>query len=149
MIFDNKSPKIISPYNIGLSIKNLDHSIWKFFENRLRMFADDMSIDSIYLQEVDFNNLFTDVEFNKPIPDENDLSFVNKYLYPIIFSDIKKNENSKLEFKTRYAFTLDISLATHSTKTGIRYGSVFLGRKPIFYYIFIDISEIIQIVKQQ
>lgn len=148
MLFENPKEKTISPYNIGLSLNQFDKGkISKFFNDVLVRFTSDLNTDISYLEELEFNLTFTDVEFNKAIPDDNDLSFINKYFYPIVFSEIKKTSTHKIDFKTRYTFTLDSSLTRYTSKSGIKYGELILGKKPVLFYIHIDIQKLIDLIK--
>jgi hypothetical protein len=150
MFYSNLTSKAISPFNVGLALSFNDQSkINIFLLEVLQRFTEDLNLDQSKLQEVKFEHLFTDKEFNNRKPDENEESFVNKYLYPIIFSDINKGQFNTIDFKIRYAFTFDKSITDKDTitKSGIKYGQIFLGKKPIMYYIYIDVQEIINIIK--
>lgn len=150
MLFKVTQRHIVSQYNIGLSTTHFDREQLNFyFNDLLTRFASDLSINPIYLEEIDFELMFTDVEFNDIVPDDVDLSFVNKYFYPIIFSDIKKNDIYKIDFKTKYAFTLDSSLVRYQSKSGVKYGEIVLGKKPVLYYIHTEIQPIIDILKSK
>ncbi len=149
MIFTNKNNDSISPFNVGLSLAQINSPpIDTYFKTKLSRFAQDLSLNSVFLEEILFQSIFTDVEFNKPIPDEKDLSFINKYFYPIVFNDIKKADNGRIEFKTKFAFTLDHSLTKQISASGIKYGELTLGKKPVLYYIFVDIQDILEILKE-
>lgn len=138
----------LSPYNFGLNVTTFDKDrVGEFFHYLLTTFVQDLHLNINFLEELDHNLLFTDLEFNKPVPDDSDLSFINKYLYPIIFSNIRKNEQSRIEFKTKYVFTLDRSLTKFSSKSGIRYGEIVLGKKPILYYLHVDSQSLIDFIK--
>jgi hypothetical protein len=148
MIFSNSRSNANSPYNLGLSLTLVDNSkIEALFRTKLVRFAGDLKLNWNDLQEIQFESVFTDVEFDKQIPDENELSFINKYFYPVIFSEIKKTGNSNVDFKVRFAFTLDSSLTNSVTNSGISFGVLLLGNQPVLYYIHVDIQEIIAVVK--
>lgn len=156
MIFDFTNLNIDSPFNIGLSMNGQNHKIVKdYFIKHFQTFCNDLHLNPTYFQEISFEFMFTDVEFNKHVPDENEESFINKTLYPKLFNDIKKmvfypskdREQLAWDFHTKFCFTLDKSLAPMQTNTGISYGTLNLGNKPVLYYIWIDTQTIINLIK--
>lgn len=148
MIFDFSHIRIDSSYNIGLSIKAAQHEIvGGYFRSLLLQFCNDLSLIPAYLHDLPFDNIFTDIEFNKHLPDENDESFINKTFYPKLFRDIRKQDNGRVDFHTKFCFTLDRSLTPDRTISGINYGSLNLGNKPVLYYIWSDVQEIINLLK--
>ena len=149
MIFSISKGQIDSPYNIGLSVTDRHNHIFiNHFGLVFSQFCKDLNLPHIYFKELYFENIFTDIEFNKLIPDDNDESFINKNFYPKIFPDLHKHENNRLDFHTKYCFTLDKSLTPEQTLSGINFGSLVLGKKPVLYYIWSDIQEIIKLVKE-
>jgi hypothetical protein len=148
MIFDFEHSKIESDFNIGLSIKGNRHELISAYTNRLfTSFCEDLNLSPSYMLELRFEQLFTDVEFNTLIPEGNDESFINSIFYPKIFSDLKKHEKGKLEFHTKFGFTLDQSLTPEKTTSGVLFGTLSLGNKPVLYYIYVDIKDIISTLK--
>ena len=140
MLFDFSNIKIDSPYNIGISVNGKAHPVLKdYLTKRFQAFLNDTGLNQIYLRELLFTKIFTDVEFNKQVPDENEESFINKHLYPKVFYEIKKLENGRLDFTNKYCFTLDKTLTQERTSSGIPYGTLNLGNKPVLYYIWVDI----------
>jgi len=136
-------------YNIGLSIEPSKHSIVQTYINELlSSFCTDLNLNHAYLEEILFSNTFTDVEFNKIIPDENDESFINKHFYPKVFPEIKKHENNRLDFHVKFCVTLDIELTPLISANGVKYGSLLLGNKPVLYYIYVDTQQVIKRIKQ-
>jgi hypothetical protein len=107
-----------------------------------------MNLNKDFLREIPFRSIFTDVEFAKIVPDENEESFINAHFYPKVFREIQKVEPNRLVFHVKYCFTLDSTLTPLQTKSGILYGQVLLGRKPVLYYLRLDLQELIRRVKQ-
>lgn len=139
-----------SPYNIGISTKNNTHQVLRGYLNEVfHRFTFDMQLNRDYLREIPFRLIFTDVEFSKMVPDENEESFINAHFYPKVFHEIQKVEPNKLIFHVKYCFTLDGTLTPFQTNSGIRYGQLLLGRSPVLYYIGIEIQELINCVKSQ
>jgi hypothetical protein len=148
MIFDFSNIRIESPFNIGLSIKAGQHFIVEDYLQKIFLqFCKDLNLSPTFLKDLPFENIFTDVEFNKQIPDDNQESFINKTFYPNLFKDIRKQENNRLDFYTKFCFTMDKSLTPEKTISGIYYGYLNLGNKPVLYYIWSDVQSIINLIK--
>lgn len=148
MIFDFFHSRIESSFNIGLSVKAGQHAIVEGYLRKVfSQFCTDINLSPTFLQDLPFEDVFTDVEFNKHVPDKNEESFINKTFYPKLFKDIRKQENSRLDFHTKYCFTLDKSLTPEKTISGIHYGALNLGNKPVLYYIWSDVQAIINLIK--
>jgi hypothetical protein len=148
MFYSNLTPRAISPFNVGLALTAIDKSkLDVLFQQELNQFVTDLGLSRSSLQELKFELSFTDKEFNKKVSDDSEESFVNKFFYPIVFSEIKKGQFSKIDFKARFTFTLDSSITTETTISGIKYGHILLGQQPVMYYIHIDIQRIIDLLK--
>jgi hypothetical protein len=149
MVFNFPKDVVDSPFNIGLSLKANQHElVISFLGNRLSQFCNDLNLLPAYFREIPFENIFTDIEFNKRLPDENEESFINKTFYPVVFSDIKKYENGRIDFHTKFCFTLDKTLTPEKTISGLQYGFLKLGNKPVVYYILVNIQEVITLLKK-
>lgn len=148
MIFDLSPKKVESSFNIGLLV-NTDHHeiVISYLYKILGIFCDDMHIDESSLTELPFDCIFTDVEFNKINPDENEESFINKSFYPKVCNDIKKQESGKIDFHTKYCFTIDETLTPNKSISGIYYGTLQLGNKPVLFYLRVDVQKIINVLK--
>ncbi|MEY4935646.1 MAG: hypothetical protein RIS64_2005 [Bacteroidota bacterium] len=98
---------------------------------------------------LDTTKLKTEKEF------KSDISFVNDYIYKIITCSMaRKNDSHEIEFKPKYVVTFDKSLTPYPyeyIKNGhyqvIYYGKLSLGDKPLLYYIFIDLQQLIHYIK--
>lgn len=71
-------------------------------------------------------------------------------LYTEYFKYIKKTEEfGKIECPTMYAITFDKDLTPQQCpQTNIHYGEIKLYKKPVFYYIYIDLQEMIDFLKK-
>lgn len=137
-----------SPFNIGLGSKINTHENLRAYLNAIfNRFANDMQINRDYLREMPFRLVFTDVEFGQIVPDDSEESFINAHFYPKVFHEIHKIEPNRLVFHVKYCFTLDSSLTPFQTTSGIRYGQVLLGRKPVLYYLLVEVQELINHIK--
>jgi hypothetical protein len=73
--------------------------------------------------------------------------FSMEYYYDLFFSDIKK-VNGEIIFNIKYGLTLDEEICKDTCeKTGLKFGEFRLYKKPVFYYIFIDIKDIFSFIK--
>ena len=113
MLFDSRN-NIESPFNLGLFIKGGSTAfIEKYFNDLLYQFSKELNILTYRLS---FEKMFTDIEFNKQIPDENEESFINKHFYSKLFGDLKKKwvpdtvkqkDILVWDYKVNVCFTLD------------------------------------------
>lgn len=148
MIFDFLHSRIESPFNIGLSTKSgVSAIIFKYLNNILQQLSKDLNLAPNFIREIQFEKIFTDIEFNKRLPDENEESFINKFFYPNVFNDIVNLEIGKSNFQTKICFTLDKTLTPVKSISGLAYGTLNLGGKPVLYYIWADIQEVINVIK--
>ncbi|MFI3220681.1 MAG: hypothetical protein QX189_16420 [Methylococcales bacterium] len=80
------------------------------------------------------NSEISDVDFKK-------VEF--SYFYDVIFYDIAKNKQGKIEIPVKYCITLDETNCSKTCEiTKIRYDEILLYNQPVFYFIYIDIKEI-------
>ena len=145
-IYLNKNQNVLSIFN---PIISLSHDGGNTF---IHSKVEDFFRENGGLQQfdkLDTAKLKTEKEF------KNDISFVNSYIYEIItHSMTRKIDSHEIEFKPKYVITFDKSLTPypyHYIKNGhhqvIDYGKLSLGDKPILYYIFIDLQELIHYIK--
>lgn len=156
MLFDFRN-HVDSPYNLGLFLKGGNNpAVEAFLQSRIAALCNDLGVKKFHLQQLPFESIFTDIEFNKQVPDENEESFINKQFYPKLFKELAKrkvtNENTGKEFwtlnhRTKYCFTLDRSLTPETSTSGIPYGILNLGNKPVLYYVWVDVQKIIDLIK--
>lgn len=153
MFFDFNEP-VDSAYNLGISIKGGPNILIETYLNEL--LSKFTAAQNISTYTLSFDQIFTDKEFNKHIPDENDKSFINKHFYPKLFGDLKKNnvfdpvKNKDIlvfDYKVKVCFTLDKSLTPMRCSSGVIYGTLNLGYKPVLYYLWVDIQSIINQLK--
>ena len=104
--------------------------------------------------------LITELDFKKI-----DMS----YFYENIFDDLKRKPDGKLEAKIKWGITFDLKCApieliyVSSESRGFgpkiaekngkgrpqrRYGTIDINGKPVFYYIYFTLQEILDVIKQ-
>ncbi len=89
-------------------------------------------------EELNKEDMISDKDFN---------NFKIDYFYEYIIGDISKREGGKIIHKIRYSITFDKDL-TPKEEDGIYYGEINLGCKPIFYYIYFDLQDMLRFLKQ-
>ena len=156
MLFDHKN-SVESPFNFGLFVKGgMPIEVEKYLQNCISSLSQDIDIPVYHLQQLPFDYIFTDIEFNKQIPDENEESFINRHFYTKLFKELKKKKvvdetkNKSFltwEYRCKYCFTFDRTLAPSISSSGIHYGTMNLGSKPVLYYIWVDTQAIINLIK--
>lgn len=90
---------------------------------------------------LDIEKLITEKEFEK------NEELVKPYFYEILFERIFKNEKGRIRNRIKFSFTYDLDL-TPIQKGDLRYGVISLGNKPIFYYCYVDLQQVIKFIKQ-
>ncbi len=86
------------------------------------------------------NSEISDVDFKK-------VEF--SYFYDVIFYDIVKNKEGKIEIPVKYCITLDKQNCSKTCeKTGMLYDEILLYNQPVFYFIYIDIKEIFDFLRK-
>ena len=97
-------------------------------------------------------NAYEPLEIEKYISDKDYKNYKTvefDYFYTHILVNIKKELSSgKISFPVRYEIILDEQV-THKicAKTQIKYDEILLNKTPIFYFIYIDIKEILSFVR--
>ena len=150
MLFNFSNTIVESSFNIGLAIEPKNQIIAKKYLSELfNSFCISLNLNPTLLEEIPFEKNFTDVEFNKLISVDKTESFINQHFYPKLFNNIRKLEGNQFAFYVKYCFTLDKTLTPLETKNGNKYGSLKLGSKPVLYYIFVDVQEVINTIKEK
>ena len=101
----------------------------------------------------------------KPISENFEISDVDfkkvefSYFYDVIFYDIAKNKEGKIEIPVKYCITIDKQNCSkvHEEnwmfgevlvdRTEILYDEILLYNQPIFYFIYVDIEEIFSFLR--
>ncbi|MEY3996226.1 MAG: hypothetical protein RL344_569 [Pseudomonadota bacterium] len=81
----------------------------------------------------------------------SDIDFKNvefSYFYDIIFHDISKNKSDVINIPTKYCITIDKdNCSKFCEKTNIHYDEILLYNQPVFYFIYIDIKDILKFLR--
>lgn len=144
MIKHDSSSSVISPFHpvIALSSQFREIVNREFIKPKLIQFFEKKGGIEKY-ERLDIDKIKTEVEFSLTDSPE---SYVNSYVYQELVLGITKSEQGKICFKPRYVICFDKDLTPYD-ENGIKYGKLKLGDKPILYYIYIDLQEVIRFVK--
>lgn len=94
------------------------------------------------VEYIGFDREVTEKEFTKL-----DIEMAKSYFYKNIFTNIKKDSSKrKVLNRVKFCYTFDKDLSPFYLE-GIKYGVITLGEKRIFYYIYIDLQELIRFIK--
>ena len=150
-----------SPYVPLISFKNEEQK--KAAEDYIMQEATKFFYSRLPAQEVKplaYPLLITELDFKKI-----DMS----YFYENIFYDLERKPDGKLEAKIKWGITFDVKCApielsygseksrgfgrNRAEKNGNgrpyrRYGTIDINRKPVFYYIYFTLQEILDVIKK-
>ncbi|MCI5115732.1 MAG: hypothetical protein D3921_01700 [Candidatus Electrothrix sp. AW1] len=71
------------------------------------------------------------------------------YFYDVILNEIAKDKKNVV-FPVKFTITLDKkNCSKQCEKTGIFYDEILLNKKPVFYFIYMDIEEIFSFLRKQ
>lgn len=94
------------------------------------------------VEYIGFDNSVTEKDFTKL-----EIEMAKSYFYEKIFTSIRKDSTRRKVLNTvKFCFTFDKDLAPFYIE-GVKYGVITLGQKRIFYYILIDLQELIRFIK--
>lgn len=83
-------------------------------------------------QQIDLIDSFSDIDFSIQSMD---------FIYPTLFRELKKIKTKQLySMKTCYSVTFDKYLENHTIE---------LYNKPIFYWVYIDVSEMMAFIRSK
>lgn len=136
----NKNDELLSKYNPYLSFKSetatyinkhlITPKIKDFFK-AIKVKKYDYLDNKYYISDLDFKK----VDF--------------AFFYEHILKDIHRSTNGSVVCPIKYCITIDPFLCTKTcTTTKIKYDEICLGKTPVLYYIFIDITEIMECARQ-
>ena len=120
-----------------LSVKDNTKINKKLIEPKVKKFFDAKNISR-----------YKPVFKNKEISDLDFKTIEFSYFYDVIFYDFTKNKDSNIEIPVKYCITLDETNCSKTCDiTGIRYDEMLLYNQPVFYFIYIDIKDVFDCLK--
>lgn len=138
MISQKKEAK--SNFTAYLSIKDNEKINEKLIIPLVSKFFDNKEISN-------FKPLAENADISdKDLTSENFQDFFT-YFYEYIVNDIHKN-NGEIEVTVTYCITLDKkNCSKKCEETGIFYDKIFLYKQPVFYFIYINIKDIFEFLR--
>jgi len=134
----NQKEKAISQFFTYLSVKvnsNINRNLINPFVDKF--FKEKGVKNYLSIQE---NAEISDLDFKK-------VEF--SYFYDYVFNDINKH-NDIVEIIVKYCITVDKKNCSKKCDiTGILYDEILLYNQPIFYFIYVDIEEILTFIREQ
>lgn len=136
----NNNDELLSKYNPYLSFKTESAALINkdFITPKIKEFFYARKIPTP--PELDNRYYISDLDFKK-------IEF--SLFYTHLLQDIHREKNGNIVCPIKYCITIDSFLCTKTCPTTkIRYDEICLGKTPILYYIFIDITEIMKFARQ-
>lgn len=160
----NHSATILSAYNPLLAFSSdvqelankeyIKPIVNQFLNHRKNKLEGKQGKPSDFFEPLDTDILKTEIEF------QHENNYVQNYVYEHLITEITKNKHDgKVNFKRKYVITFDKELAPNfsdiklpypvSTTKKIRYGEMCLGEEPFFYFIYIDLQDLLKFIKER
>ncbi|MCI5165737.1 MAG: hypothetical protein D3903_06485 [Candidatus Electrothrix sp. GM3_4] len=134
----NKNQGALSSFVVYFGVKN-NEKINEFIKPRIQDFFKAKKIEKY--KAVQENSEISSLDFKK---------VKICYFYDFILDEIAKDQEQKVVFPVKYSITLDEkNCPKKCEKTGIFYDEILLNKKPIFYFIYLDIKEIFSFLRDQ
>ncbi len=135
MISENR--KAQSQFVTYLSVKDSSKINQELIEPKIKKFFAAKNITG--QKSIDADKGISDLDFKTV-----DFS----YFYDVIFYDIAKNKEGKIEIPVKYCITIDKQNCSKTCeKTGMLYDEILLYNQPVFYFIYVDIVEIFSFLR--
>lgn len=89
------------------------------------------------------------IDGRKSITDLNFKKIKLSYFYNRLLENVKKKSEKGFTWTIFYTITFDKKLATKEcSETGLMYNEMYLGKFPIMYFIYFDLQEILDKVRE-
>jgi hypothetical protein len=137
----NQIQEAASPFVVYFGVKNNKKINEEFILPLIRAFFRAKKIENPEKPEaVQVNAEISDLDFK-----EQEIS----YFYDSILGEISKNKEREVVFPVKYSITLDKeNCPKECEKTGLFYDEILLYKKPIFYFIHLDIKDIFSFLRE-
>ena len=123
-----------------LSVKENENINKRLVEPLVRLFFENKGIFNY--KSITKNAAISDLDFKK---EKIDFS----YFYSHVFNDITKIKD-KIELPVKYCLTFDkINCSQKCEETGIFYDEIILTKQPVFYFIYLDINEVFNFLREK
>jgi len=135
-----KQADTLSPYVPYISFGRETYNIVnkEFIEPKVKAFFDFREIKRC--QPIEPKKYIADLDFK---------TVEIAYFYENILKDIKK-DNGGIHHIVKYCITFDEEVTSEICgETNIKYDEILLYKKPIFYFIYIDLKEIMKFLREK
>lgn len=131
-----------SAYNpvVGFDEGNLQ-KVNQFIHNRVVDFFTLIGIDIDNTEYIEIHDVITEMEFQKTTTE-----LAKSYFYQVLFTEIKKTKQEEIADTIKYCITFDRDLAPYA-KGNFNYGIIKIANRPILFYIYLDIQDLIRVSK--
>jgi|WetSurMetagenome_2_1015567.scaffolds.fasta_scaffold05121_7 hypothetical protein len=111
----------------------------QFIIPRVNKFFNVRSINQDHYAPIDPTKYISDLDFSNC-----EMVKFETYFYDNILFDISKDNLEKFHYIIKYCITFDEEVTSKMCEiTQIKYDEILLNKKPTFYFLYIDLKEII------
>lgn len=112
-----------------------------FIENKVTQVFKGLGINLDEVDYVETPDLITEKEFMN-----TSTELANSYFYELIFTNPKKLDDGSIDERLKFCITFDRDLTPYS-RDDFNFGFIKIANRPVLYYIFIDLQELIRASK--
>lgn len=123
-------------FNEGILIK-----INQYIHTQVIAFFGLIGIDFSNTEYVEIPNVITEVEFQNTVTE-----LAKSYFYQVLFTKVEKNKQEEITDTIKFCITFDRDLAPY-TKGNHKYGIIKIANRPVLYYLYIDLQDLIRVSK--
>lgn len=135
----NKNQEAASPFVLYFGVKENEQINRELISPLIRDFFSARKIEKY--EPIQKNSDISDLDFK-----EQEIC----YFYDVILNEIAKNNKKEVVFPVKYSITLDRkNCSKECEKTKVFYDEILLSKKPIFYFIHLDIEKIFSFLRKQ
>ncbi|MCI5194730.1 MAG: hypothetical protein D3919_00570 [Candidatus Electrothrix sp. AW5] len=135
----SKNEEGVSPFVVYFGVKGNEKINQELIDPLTRDFFSARKVEKY--EPVQGNFQIADMDFK-----EQEIS----YFYDVILDEITKSKKKEVIFPVKYSITLDEkNCPKQCEKTGVFYDEILLYKKPVFYFIYLDIKEIFSFLRKR
>lgn len=112
-----------------------------YIESKVMHVFRGLGINFDEVEYIQTSDLITEKEFMN-----TSTELANSYFYELIFTNPKKLDDGSIDEKVKFCITFDRDLTPYS-KDDFSFGFIKIANRPVLYYIYIDLQELIRVSK--
>jgi hypothetical protein len=112
-----------------------------FIEAKVIQVFRGLGINFDEVEYIETTDLITEKEFMN-----TSTELANSYFYELIFTNPKKLDDGSIDERVKFCITFDRDLTPYS-KDDFNFGFIKIANRPVLYYIYIDLQELIRVSK--